>query len=83
MRLYAVSKEGVYRHEIVGIYDNAEVAIERGVEAAREEYDDYHHFDVLEFDLNVPVHDGRLLAKIARKKSSISIHMIKYDTLQS
>jgi hypothetical protein len=79
MRIFAVSREGVYRHEIVGVYDDIELAIERGVNAAKEEWDDYHHFDVLEYTLNEDVMDGKLLAKISKHKDSITVHRIKYE----
>ncbi len=79
MRLFAVSREGVYRHEIVGIYDDVEFAIERGVNSSKEEKDDYHHFEVLEFMINEDTRDGRLIARIYRRKDAISIHRIRYE----
>lgn len=73
MNLYAVVKDGVYRHEIVGVYGSYELAEKRAVEVCKAEGDDYHAFDVLQFSLNVDVEDGLLVATILRKKDIVSI----------
>lgn len=53
MKIFTVTKEGVYRHEIVGIYDNLSVAQERAhSEATKEGEDGYHEYWVCESYLN-------------------------------
>lgn len=73
MNLYVVTKEGMYRHEICGIYDSEDLAINRAEEVCKAEHDDYHEFYVLQFDLNAAVDDGLLVDTISRKKAVLSI----------
>lgn len=52
MKVYAVFKTGVYRHECAGIFstiDAADAAAERCISGER---DDYHNYKVVEFELD-------------------------------
>lgn len=53
MKLYAVFKEGVYRHDCYGIFSTQEKAEAVAKEAAEAETDDWHNFDVQEYALDV------------------------------
>lgn len=52
MELYIVTCEGVYRHEILGIFDNEESAWKEAEERAKNDVDDYHNYDVSKCVLN-------------------------------
>ena len=65
--VYVVTMEGVYRHNIMGIFKKLEFAKQVAINAIKEERDDYHSFDVREFDLGVPTNlDGRLKFTVKR-----------------
>jgi hypothetical protein len=76
MNLYAVVKDGVYRHEIVGVYGSYEFAEKRAVEVCKAESDDYHDFLILQFGLNIDVEDGLLVATISREEGVVSIEAV-------
>lgn len=44
--MYIVTKEGVYRHEILGLYKSEHQARQRAVECSQTESDGYHDFTV-------------------------------------
>jgi hypothetical protein len=44
---YLVVRTGVYRHEILGLYDTLRDARHKALTACYEETDDYHYFDVV------------------------------------
>lgn len=67
MELYAVTRQGVYRHEVLGIFNTKDLAINRAKEVCAGEEDDYHNFHVYQFTLNQDVDDGLLVAFISRK----------------
>jgi len=46
MKLYIVTREGIYNQGIVGVFSSEELASEATVEAKGEEPDDYHDFEV-------------------------------------
>lgn len=54
-KVFAVFKEGVYRHECGGVFEAEDAARERADALAREDQDDYHTYEVVPFDLGVPV----------------------------
>ncbi len=53
MELFAVFKEGAFRHECGGIFDDQAKAIAAAREFALGETDGYHSYDVVPFTLNV------------------------------
>ena len=53
MKVYAIFKEGVYRHECGGIFSTLEKAKDAAKSLISGEDDDYHTYKVLAFDLDV------------------------------
>lgn len=45
--MFIVTCEGVYRHEIVGIYTNLELAKQEALRVCKAQRDDHHHFYIL------------------------------------
>ena len=66
MKLWAVTREGVYRHGICGIFTSQEAAEFQAWFSLMSEKDDYHSFDVLEFMANQGVEDGAEVASFTR-----------------
>jgi len=62
--LYAVTREGIYRHEILGVFEKKDDAIFCAEGAYKEENDKYHSYHVLEFPLNKNVDDGGVIFSI-------------------
>jgi len=52
MIVYAVFKDGVYRHECYGIFDTESEAKSGAEFAAKNDIDDYHTYEVLPFTMN-------------------------------
>ena len=52
MKVYAIFKEGVYRHECGGIFSTLELAKESALVLLSGENDDYHTYSILTFELN-------------------------------
>lgn len=55
--IYVVVVQGVYRHEVIGAFDNYQLAVAAAQIAAGLEEDGYHSYEVLTGLLNVPVDD--------------------------
>lgn len=53
MKLYAVFREAVYRHECGGIFSTQELAEASARQLACGEPDRHHRYDVVPFDLDV------------------------------
>lgn len=67
-KLYVVTREGVYRHEIVGVFDDQIKACEAAKDVISKEPDDYHSFAINEFLKNVDCDkDGVFVAAFFRK----------------
>lgn len=56
MKLYVVTKEGVYRHEILGIYTKIDLAQKR-VEEVDKLGDGYHSIEIGTCNINEPIED--------------------------
>ena len=54
MNIYAVFKVGVYRHECGGLFSTDKKALDAAKAAAEAEPDDYHQFEIVPFELDVP-----------------------------
>jgi hypothetical protein len=69
MDVYIVTMQGVYRHNIMGVYrqlDNAKVA---AIVAIKAEEDNYHRFDVRKFEVDVATNgDGKLVFRVKRQQ---------------
>jgi len=74
--LYAVTKEGVYRHEIMGVYNDFNLAVNRAIDCMNSERDNWHQFDVLYFYLNEDMEDGKLAATISRRDGKILVKLV-------
>lgn len=55
MNLFAVFREGVYRHECGGIFSTVDSAVEAAVALITGECDHYHSYVIVPFDLDVKV----------------------------
>ena len=62
--LFAVVKDGVFRHEIKGIFTTRALAMKAAILSCKDEYDDYHSFLVLKFNIDKHVKDGELICEI-------------------
>ena len=56
MKLYVVTKEGVYRHEILGIYTEIKMAQKR-VEEVEKLEDGYHSIEIGTCNINESIED--------------------------
>lgn len=50
--VYVVFKEGIYRHECAGVFTTLGKAKKAAISARDGDSDDYHHYDVVPFELN-------------------------------
>lgn len=66
--IFIVVKEGVYRHEIIGAFDNFLDAVDTATKAINRERDSYHEFAIYKFYLNEQTDDGIAVHRISRKK---------------
>ena len=57
MNMFIVYKQGVYRHEISGVFSTLELAKKAATLGALSEYDGYHHFTVAKVGLDETVED--------------------------
>lgn len=62
MELFAVFREGVYRHECAGIFSTAEDAVFAAAGVIAMEGDSYHHYEVVPFVLDAVAGPDRYLA---------------------
>lgn len=61
--LYAVFKDGVYRHECGGIFDDIELAKSAARKLIGGERDDYHNYEVVPFELNKITHQTEVVSR--------------------
>ena len=52
MKVYAVFKTGVYRHECGGVFSTIEAAEQAAERLISGERDDYHQYEMVAFDLD-------------------------------
>lgn len=52
MKHYLLLTHGVYIQGIIGVYTKLADALTNGFFASEEEYDDYHTFDIIKFNIN-------------------------------
>jgi hypothetical protein len=62
--LFVVTREGVYRHEIVAVTRDLSTAVEKAHVVASHERDDYHFFDVSRIELDTISKDVELVARV-------------------
>ena len=69
MNVYIVTMQGVYRHNIMGVYRQLDVAKAAAIIAIKAEEDNYHRFDVREFRVDMATNDdGKLVFRIKRQQ---------------
>lgn len=66
MNTFVVVKNGVYRHEIIGVFPNSANALEVAITAIKLESDSYHDFNVLGYCMGDIVDDGEFLYRVIR-----------------
>jgi len=74
--VYIVTREGVYRHEIMGVFDSEKSADDHAVASLEREHDDYHEMRVYRFKMN----DGIVLTpdtKIDNDAQLLSVYSKK------
>jgi len=70
MLIYIVFEEAVYRHEILGVYDNLEEAKTVGREyISKQDHDGHHDVVIGELPLGKQVNDITILGYFRKKKS--------------
>lgn len=68
---YVVLKEGVYRHEIVGVFTKQVLAEKCACDRIKIEHDDYHTFPVYKCAMNQPIKDGTLVFEVRRNGTEL------------
>jgi hypothetical protein len=58
MRLFAVFKHGIYRHECGGIFSKQALAESQALHLARVDRDRYHEYQVVPFELDATPADN-------------------------
>lgn len=64
MKLFAVFKEGVYRHECGGIFDSKDLAVKAAEKLRDGESDDYHSYAIVPLNLNEITQQMPLIEKV-------------------
>ena len=59
MKVYIVFMEGIYRHDMRGVYADFFSAVDRALECCREEGDGYHSWAVAVSTVGVAMEDSR------------------------
>jgi len=70
-KVYIVTREGVYRHEIIGVYLTLKSTRRAAITALDAEHDSYHDFHVIEYNVGVPINDDGKLLYIYKKDDGI------------
>ena len=71
MEGFTVVKEGVFRHDLLGLFATEEEAVSRGLEACAADVDDYHSFLVLKLDGSGETVCGRIYRNDSKKRCSV------------
>ena len=66
-KVYVVCKQGVYRHEILGIFQGALAAVECGVKALAAETDNWHRFEIGRAFVGQPIGDIETLLWLCKR----------------
>lgn len=71
MKIYTCTVQGIYRQEIIGIYNLKEKAFEACKIAIEKEHDDYHTFEVGECEINTAVDDVECIGGYYRQGTKV------------
>lgn len=66
MNIYVVTREGVYRHEILGAFFSIEEAKRVAEKACTDDTDDYHVYDVNKLVEGATVEDAETKIRVSR-----------------
>lgn len=69
--LHVVTKQGIYRHEIVGIYWDMVTSIKKARKAVENESDDYHEFHISRCWVDTDIEDVKLYMKVRKHNDKI------------
>ena len=67
MKLYIAIVQGVYRHEIIGVYNDKEKANKSAITWLDQETDDYHEVIISTVELNVDCCDCTEIIKFTQR----------------
>ena len=73
MKLFLIFRQGVYRHDLLGVYTDPDDAENVAMEAIKLEGDDYHTIEVLSADLNTKLNDDAELLYFFQKDNNNNI----------
>jgi len=76
MRIYVITREGVYRHEILGLYHNSQEAEKHAYDSIVAEPDQYHAILVMVCETDKPIEDGVEILRLSRNGESVITHSI-------
>ncbi len=69
MTIYIVIQEGIYRHDVKGIFTSLEQAKSRAVECGEDQEDDgYHTYCVCPAEIDTPIDDVKTMAEYEGKR---------------
>ena len=71
MKIYVITREGVYRHEILGLYHDSKEAEKRAYGAIAAEPDGYHQVCVMVCETDKPIEDGIEILRLSREKTTV------------
>jgi hypothetical protein len=69
--LNVVTKQGIYRHEIVGIYEDLMTAIGIARQSMQKEPDDYHEFHVSRCWVDTQIDDVKTYIRVSRHNKKV------------
>jgi hypothetical protein len=64
---YILIRKGVYRHEILGIYEDLDIAIHEAKQALEREEDDYHNICLCSAEINKPIDDVKEIRRFNKR----------------
>ena len=67
MKIYVVTREGIYRHEILGLYLDPKESEKNAYLAISSEKDDYHEIFVMACETDKPIEDGMRILRLFRR----------------
>ena len=71
MKIYVITREGVYRHEILGLSHDSKEAEKRAYGAIAAEPDGYHQVCVMVCETDKPIEDGIEILRLSREKTTV------------
>ena len=69
MSYFIVTKEGVYRHEIKGLWRELKDAVSCAIKCSEEDIDGYHTYLVSSLEVDFSVEESEKVAEVVRRDS--------------